>query len=387
MILAKDIRTILRGDGVIWAIFFVLTACSLLAVYSATGSMAFQTYGGPTSAFFVKQLLITVLAVGVTWGLSRMHYQTFMKLAPYLLVISMIILAATLLVGVESSSARRWLKLPFTELTIQPSEFAKLALIVFVAKTISSRQEQIKDFKEGLVPIILPIVLVCLLIAPADLSTAGILFATCAAMMFVGRIQIRYIGALLVAAAIGFGLLLVIGNFLPEHVRVATWISRINEFIGVSGDEYQITQSKIAIASGEFFGVGLGNSVQRNFLPSPYADFIYAIICEEWGLIGGVTIIVLYMVMLFRCVRLATQCNMTFGLLLAIGLCFLLVIQAFANIAVSVDLVPVTGLTLPLVSKGGTSLVFSSMAFGIILSVSSYIERNPKSAAADAGHH
>ena len=370
----------------IWLILLVLTGFSAMAVYSATGTMAFASYGGPSSAFLVKQLIITAAAIGITFALSRVHYQTYMKAAPYLLIFVLPLLAFTLISGVEQSEARRWLSVPFTQLTIQPSEFAKLAIIVFVARSITARQDRIKDFKTGLLPIITPVILVCVLIAPADLSTAMIVFATCTAMLIVGRVHFKFILAMMLVAALAFGLLIVIGNLFPEHVRVTTWISRINEFIGVSGDEYQITHSKIAIANGGFWGVGPGASVERNFLPSPYADFIYAIICEEWGLIGGLFLIFMYVLLLWRCVRLVTRCPKAFGAMLAIGLCFMLVIQAFANIAVSVDLVPVTGLTLPLISKGGSSLLFSSMAFGIILSVSQYIEENPKSADDHEGH-
>jgi cell division protein FtsW len=211
-------------------------------------------------------------------------------------------------------------------------------------------------------------------------------------MMFIGRIKLRYIGGLLLFGMLMFGVLLLIGYFFPEATRASTWVSRIVEFREQADGGYQIQQAKIAIARGEWFGVGPGNSIQRNYLPYPYADFIYAIICEEYGLLGGLVIIGLYLSLMWRCTGIVTKSPMAFGALLAMGLCLNLVIQAFSNIAVSVHLVPVTGLTLPFVSMGGTSILFTSVAFGIILSVSRYIELARKKQAmqevsSDEGYH
>jgi cell division protein FtsW len=192
--------------------------------------------------------------------------------------------------------------------------------------------------------------------------------------MFIGRISLKFVGLLGLMGIMMFSILIVLGVFFPDFVRLETWISRFNEFMYNTDGGYQIQQSKIAIANGEFFGVGPGNSVQRNYLPYPYADFIYAIICEEYGLIGGISILGLYLWLLVRCMSIITQCPKTFGSILAMGLCLNIVIQAFANIAVSVQLVPVTGLTLPVISMGGTSILFTCIAFGIILSVSRYVE-------------
>ena len=228
---------------------------------------------------------------------------------------------------------------------------------------------------EHFVPIIVPVVIICMLIAPADLSTAALLFATCLLMMFIGRVEMKYIGLLVLFGIVAIAILIIIGTLFPEVVRLETWINRLNEFFGNADGGYQIQQAKIAIADGGLFGVGPGHSVQRNYLPYPYADFIYAIICEEYGLLGGFTIIFLYLLLFIRCIRIVTKSPKTFGAILAMGLCLSLVIQAFANIAVSLHLVPVTGLTLPLVSKGGTSMLFTCISLGIILSVSRYIEQ------------
>jgi cell division protein FtsW len=194
-------------------------------------------------------------------------------------------------------------------------------------------------------------------------------------MMFMGRVAVQYILLLLFLGIVLFAFLIIIGNFFPEIVRVETWISRMQEFINGTGDTYQIDHAKIAIANGSIIGVGPGNSVLRNYLPAPYSDFIYATICEEYGLIGGFLILLLYVFLFFRTVSLVTRSPKTFGAMLALGVSLILVLQALANIAVSVNLVPVTGLTLPLVSMGGTSLIFSSICFGILLSVSRYIEK------------
>ena len=253
-----------------------------------------------------------------------------------------------------------------------------MALIIYLARSISSKQDYIKDLKSAFLPIILPVVIVCMLIVPEDLSTAVLLFCTCLLMMIVGRVDMKYIGLLIVTGIAALLLVICIGQMFPELVRVDTWFSRITEFMSDSDGEYQIQQSKIAIANGSLFGVGPGHSIQRNYLPYAYADFIYAIICEEYGLLGGATIIFLYLWLFFRCTAIVTKSPKAFGAMLAIGLCFSLVIQAFANIAVSIHLVPVTGLTLPFISMGGTSLLFTSMSLGIILSVSKFIEQNAR---------
>lgn len=383
----------LKGDRAIWLIVALLGIFSILAVYSAAGSMAYQSSGRSVEAYLLKHALILGLGLSLTYAAYKVHYMQYSRLAPLMILIAVPLLLYTLFFGMELNDARRWIELPGIGLTFQTSDFAKMALIVFVARSISKKQDFIKDFNSAFLPIIVPIVIVCGLIAPADLSTAGLLFATCLLMMFIGRVDLRYIGLLLLMGLLMFGLLLGIGALFPDLVRVDTWVARINEFFGSAEGGYQIQQAKIAIADGGWLGVGPGNSVQRNFLPLPYADFIYAIICEEYGLAGGLTIIGLYLALFLRCTGIVTKCPKAFGAMLAIGLCLNLVIQAFANIAVSLDMVPVTGLTLPLVSMGGTSILFTCIALGMILSVSRYIEQATQEAGVvkirtmDEGHH
>jgi cell division protein FtsW len=302
-------------------------------------------------------------------------YMRFMKLAPWLWLIAFCLLVYTLGFGVEINHARRWIEIPIIHKTFQTSDFAKLALILLVAREITRHKDYIKDFNKAFVPIILPIILICGLIAPMDLSTALVLFTTCFTMMFIGRVSAKYLALLVLLWIVLFAGLIVLHDVAPNMVRSDTWSTRISEFLADRQEgSFQNQQAKIAIANGEWFGKGPGNSIQRNYLPTPYADFIYAVICEEWGLIGGFVILGLYVMLFFRVTRLATISEKSFGAMVAIGLSFNIVLQALSNMAVSVHLVPVGGLTLPMVSWGGTSVLFTCIFFGIILSVSRYIE-------------
>lgn len=361
----------------VWAILVLLGLFSLLAVYSATGTLAYRERGGNTESYLFKHGIILMGGLVITYFCHLLHYRRYMNWAPILLPIALILLAYTLVLGTDINQARRWIMIPIVGISFQTSDFAKLALIIYVARAISSKQDYIKDFQSAFVPIIVPIVLVCGLIAPADLSTAIIVFITCLFMMFVGRVAMKYIGLLLLAGGIMFAFLLLLGRSLPEYVRVQTWESRMQQFIAPSEtgeDTYQIDQAKIALANGGWTGVGPGNSTQRNYLPYAHADFIYAIICEEYGVIGGAVIIGLYLLLFFRVTRLITKSPKAFGAMVALGLSLIIIIQAFFHVGINVNLLPVTGLTLPLISMGGTSLLFTCVAFGIILSVSKYIE-------------
>ena len=348
---------------------------SLLIVYSTSGSQVYKynTNHG-TEYYLIRQLMFIGLGLIFTYTAYRLHYMVYAKLAPILMVIAIPLLAYTALFGSEINDASRWIKIPILELSFQTSDFAKIALIIFIARSLAIRQDYIKDFKSAFVPIIAPVILFCALIAPSNLSTAVLLFITSFLMMFIGRISLRYVFLLMLLGTIVFAGIFVIGQYFPEHFRVETWITRINDFLYSDG-QFQVQQSKIAIAEGGAFGLGPGNSIQRNLLPYAYADFIYAIICEEYGFIGGMFTLLIYLWLLIRTVSLVTRCPKTFGAMLAVGLTLNIVITAFANIAVSVQLVPATGLTLPMISMGGTSFLFTCLSFGIILSVSRYVEQ------------
>ncbi|HMQ05921.1 MAG TPA: FtsW/RodA/SpoVE family cell cycle protein [Saprospiraceae bacterium] len=364
----------LKGDKIIWMIVALLSIISVLAVYSSVGSMAYKLRGGNTEYFLIQHMVYVCLGVAAAYLSYQLHYMQYSRLAPLLLILSVPLLLYTLGYGTELNSARRWITIPWIDKSFQTSDFAKLALIIYIARSLAVKQEYIKDFRSAFLPIIVPVIIVCGLIAPADLSTAALLFVTCLMMMFIGRVSLRYVFVLVLAGVLLILFLIVVGKAFPEWVRLETWVSRLNQFMAFDDGAYQVMYSKKAIAEGGFFGLGPGNSVQRNFLPYAYADFIYAIICEEYGLIGGLLLLGLYLGLLFRCVAIVTQCPKAFGAILAMGLCLNIVIQAFANIAVSVHLLPVTGVTLPLVSMGGTSIIFTCISIGIILSVSRYVD-------------
>ncbi len=364
----------LKGDRSVWLIVALLSLFSLLIVYSTSGSEAYKynaSHG--TEYYLIRQMVFIATGLLLVYTAYRLHYIQYAKLAPILMVIAVPLLVYTALFGTEVNDASRWIKIPILEITFQTSDFARIALIIFVARALATKQDYIKEFKGAFLPIIAPIILICGLIAPSNLSTAVLLFVTCFIMMFVGRISMKYVFLLLLMGIGVFALLFFVGQYFPDHFRVDTWMNRINDFLYSDG-QFQVVQSKIAIAEGGLFGVGPGNSIQRNLLPFAYADFIYAIICEEYGFIGGALILLVYLWLLIRTVSLVTRCPKTFGAMLAVGLTLNIVITAFANIAVSVQLVPATGLTLPMISMGGTSFLFTCISFGIILSVSRFVE-------------
>lgn len=360
-----------KGDRVIWIIVIVLSVFSLLAVYSSTGSLAYRYQGGNTAYYFLKQLGFLLAGLGIIFITQLIPYKVYSPISQLLLLISIPLLAVTLLFGTSLNQAARWLAIPGLGITIQTSDFAKIALIMYVARLLSIKQNEIKDFKTTFLPLIIPIVVVCLLILPANFSTAALLGITCWVLLYIGRVNLRY---LLGFTGIGV-LVLSVGIFVLLETnavgRAKTWKNRIENFTsGENSENYQALQSKIAIASGGLIGKGPGNSTQRNFLPHPYSDFIYAIIVEEYGLAGGVFILMLYLILLYRAGVIVKKAQRTFPAFLAIGLTLILVFQALVNMAVAVNLFPVTGQPLPLVSMGGTSLLFTSAAFGILLSIS-----------------
>lgn len=373
MIAIANIKDHLKGDRVIWMITLILGVFSLLAVYSASGSQFFRNHSGSTEFALVRQLIFISLGFVLTYIFYSFHYMKYARLAPLLLAIAIPLLAYTLIFSNSVNGSNRWLSIPWVPFKLQTSDIARFALILFISRALSIRQDIIKDFKHAFIPIIIPVTIVCLLILPANLSTALLLFVTCLLMMFIGRVSFKYIGLLILIGLLGFAGVWILGEQFPEIIRVNTWDTRISNFFA-GKDVDQMVQTKIAIAEGGWFGVGPGESFQRNYLTYCYADFIYAIICEEYGLVGGIVILGLYLWLLVRCIGLVTRCPKAFGAILAMGLCLNIVIQAFANIAVSVQLVPPTGLTLPLISMGGTSILFTCMSLGIILSVSRYVE-------------
>lgn len=383
-----------KGDRVIWGIVIILTLVSLLVVYSSTGSLAYK-YSRSTESYLFKQFGFIILGVLIIYFAHRVNYTLYSRVASVLFIVSIILLIYTLFFGETLNQGSRWIKLPVINMTFQTSDLAKLALFMYLSRQLSKKQDVIKDFKKGFLPIIIPVGIVCILIAPANLSTALLIGGTSILVMFIGRVSTKHI--LLTIAVVMIPVLILFTVAVStydktEHRakdipaifsagRMPTWIGRIQTFVYSSKEDaneklYQINQAKIAIAKGGWFGLGPGNSQARNFLPHSYSDFIYAIILEEYGLFGGVFIVFIYLLFLYRCIRLFRKCPYAFGAFLALALSFMLVIQAIANMGVNVNVFPNTGVTLPLVSMGGSSFLFTCLSIGIILSVARNVEQS-----------
>ena len=354
----------LKGDPVIWFIVFGLSVLSILVVYSATGTLAYARMEGNTEHYLIKHSLLVGMSLFVMWVAHKIDYRYYAKLSKLALWISVPLLFITWQFGLNINEASRWITIPIINQAFQPSDLAQFALIVNLSAMLAKRQKNIEDIKESLIPMLLWIGVICGLIAMTNLSSALLIFATCMVVMFIGRVPVQYLLMLVVIGALAGSLAMVFGQ------RGETAINRIENYISSDEIPYQAEQSYIAIANGGVKGLGPGKSQRRNFLPHPYSDFIYAIIIEEYGMIGGVLVLFMYLALLYRGTRVITVTEKTYGGLLAAGLSFTLVLQAMVNMGVAVGLGPVTGLTLPLVSMGGTSQLFAGAAIGIILSVS-----------------
>ncbi|MFM2374984.1 MAG: hypothetical protein RLZZ165_80 [Bacteroidota bacterium] len=370
----------LKGDKVIWLVVFLICMVSLLAVYTGAGSPVLAQRSS-TSLILLKHFMLLSAGFVIMFFVSKFDYRNFARISDYLLYLSTPVLLYVLIWGRDINGAARWISLPLG-FSFQPSDLGKVALLIHLAKMLTQKQEVIKDFKEAFLPTITWVVVICGLIAPANLSTAMLLFATSIILLFIGGVHLKYIGSL-------FAIGIVAGFILFQTAkRAETWENRISAYTRSWTDPrydpgYQVTQSYGAIASGGIFGKGPGKSTQRNYVPNSTSDMIYAIILEEFGLIGGLFVMGLYLVLLFRTVGIVTM-SKTFGALLAAGLSFLLVIQAMANMAVAVGVMPVTGQPLPMLSMGGTSILFTSFSLGVILSVSATALEDKKQAKAKA---
>ncbi|MFB9843261.1 FtsW/RodA/SpoVE family cell cycle protein [Mucilaginibacter ginsenosidivorans] len=364
-----------KGDRWIWLIVIMLSAISLLAVYSSTGTLAFKR-GVGVESILMKHLAMVVGGIALMYFSHKVDYRYYAGISKLLMIITIPLLLYTLVFGAHINNASRWIPIPGTGLSFQTSDLAKLALITYLARTLSRKQENIKNVKESFAPIMGAVCVVFALIAWANMSTGLMLFGVSILLLIMGRISIKQIGITCLAGAVLLAGIMFLGP------RRHMYVTRINTFMHpekVDPDKaFQANHAKIAIANGGILGRGPGNSVERNYLPESYSDEIYAIIVEEYGLIGGITLVGIYLFLLYRCIKIVTRAPKAFGALLAAGLSFSLTIQAFANMAVAVGLGPVTGVPLPLVSMGGTSILFTSVAFGIILSVSRDIEEPKK---------
>ncbi len=354
----------LKGDPIIWGIVIVFSVMSVLVVYSATGTLAYKNMGGNTEHYLLRHTFLVLLSLAAMWAAHQVDYRYYAKISKFALWISVPLLIFSWQFGTSLNEASRWLTIPVINKTFQPSDLAKLALITQLASMLARRQQIIDDFKESLFPILVWSGLIIGLIAMTDMSTAGLLLVTAMLMLFIGRVPIKhllmltFVGMVVVAIAFSIG------------QRGETAVSRITTYLNAEEPPFQAKQAYIAIATGGITGKGPGNSVRRNFLPHSYSDFIFAIIVEEYGILGGAAIIILYLALLYRGMLTATKSDRAFGGLLAAGLSLALALQAMVNIGVTVGLLPITGLPLPFISMGGTSLLFTGISLGIILSVS-----------------
>jgi len=366
----KQLLNKLQGDRTIWMVTFFLSLISILAVYSAISTLAYKAKGN--SLFFLfKHGGMIVLGFMVMYFVHRMAFRYFSRLSKILLLVAAGLLAYALFFGQNLNDANRWISIPFTGLTFQPSDFAKIVLIIYVGRTLAVNRERLDDFKEGVMPVLWPIGLICGLILPANFSTAAMLAGICFLMMFMAGVPFRHMSKLF-AAGVGMILfIIVIGETTGFPKRYATWKNRIvNSMDENSEGNYQIDLAKYAIHEGGVIPKGPGSGSSRNFLPHPYSDMIYPFIIEEYGSIfGGISLVLLYLILLYRTIKLSINNPKLGAQLTALGLAFLLVIQAFINMAVAVSLFPTTGQPLPLVSMGGTSTLFTCLALGIILSI------------------
>lgn len=361
MVVNRWIKDNLKGDSVIWGITFLLAILSILVVYSAASSLAYRKMQGNTEYYLLKHTSLMLASLGAMWVTHRIDYRYYAGIAKISLWISVPLLLITWRYGIKVNEASRWLTIPIINRAFQPSDLAQLALIVRIASILARNQAHIADINKVLIPILAWCGTICGLIALTNLSGALLLLFTCILLMYFGRIPIRYLAILGLSAVIITGLALLVGQ------RGKTALSRIHAF-KQQEIPYQTEQAYIAIATGGLYGKGPGKSTQRNFLPYSYSDFIYAILVEEYGLIGGITVMLLYLILLYRGIRPIAGKAKFYAGLLSVGLSFVITMQALVNMGIAVGLGPVTGLQLPFISMGGTSLMFTGISLGIILS-------------------
>ena len=370
----------LKGDRLIWAIVALLAIFSFLPVYSAASNLAYVGGIGSTFSYFIKHFMHLFLGFAIMYGVHRIPYRYFRGLSMVMMPIVLVLLLVTMFQGntIEGANASRWIQIPLVGMSFQTSTLAAVVLMVYVARYLSKIKDKQITFVESILPLWIPVFMVLILILPANFSTAAIMFAMVLLLVFLGGYPFKYIGVILGMGIIALVLFVLIAKAFPNVMpnRIDTWMNRIENFSNGEDTEadYQIEKAKIAIASGGIHGLGPGKSIQKNFLPQSSSDFIFAIIIEEYGLIGGLVLMFLYMWLLFRIVIVAQKSETVFGKLLVLGVGLPIVFQALINMAVAVELFPVTGQTLPLISSGGTSIWMTCLAIGILLSVSAQRE-------------
>ena len=375
----KQLFKYLEGDKTIWLMSIIFGLISIVTVYSFIPVLISYT-GGSTEFHLFKHMLILGAGFVIMYYVHKVNFKYFSRLAQIMLWLSVVLLLLTLLFGASINGAKRWLMIPGINQGFQTSDFAKLALVMYVARMLVLNKDKLNNFKEGILPILIPIGVICMLILPQDFSTAGMLFGICMLLLFIGNVPYKFL-LYIVGALVGmFLLVLLIGKAAPDLVpRAKTWTNRVEAFFGgdsASEEHPQVRQGKVAMANGGTFGVGVGQGTFKKTIPQAYADFYFASFVEENGLVGGISLIVFFLVLLYRVFKIAIRCEKSFGTYLVIGIGLSLIVQAFVNMMVPTGLVPVTGQNMPMLGLGGTSLWFTCVSLAIILSVSRTVYDN-----------
>ena len=368
---------IILGDKALWGALTLLSIFSFLPVFSASSNLAHVVGQGTPWEYLFKHFIVMIFGFGLIFSFIKFLINIFKGISILAMPLIVLLLIYTASQGnmIGGANANRWIKIPIVGLSFQTSSLAALVLLSYVARYLSKIDLDLNNFKSSILPLWIPIFVVVFLILPSNLSTAVLIFVTAIILIFLGGYPSRYM-IIMFAAGLFFGIVFIlVAKAFPNMVpnRVDTWVNRIENFSNSDSSQgnYQIERAKIAIATGGVLGLGAGKSVMKNFLPQSSSDFIYAIIVEEFGLIGGIGLILLYLILLFRIIVIAHKSKTIFGKLLVLGLGLPVIIQAFANMGVALQVFPVTGQTLPLISSGGTAAWMTCIAFGIILSVSS----------------
>ena len=373
----------LKGDRVIWMVALFLCTLSVLAVYSAVSSLVWKAEGGSSAGVLIKHVFMLGLGLAFMYGTHLLPLTFFSRIGQLMIWVVIPLLVFTMFFGSNINNADRWIRIPGIGVTFQTSDLAKLVLILYVARQLTVKRQMLHDFKKGVLPIVIPIAMVCGLVLPANFSTAALIGFVCFLMLVFGGVPWKHLFKL-IGAVVGILLLIiVVGELGPEKLlpRYSTWKNRLVgkeiQAGAIDDSKYQIELAQYAIYEGGIIPKGPGSGTSRNFLPHPYSDMIYAFIIEEYGsVLGGALVMLMYVIFLFRVIRISIRSPKYFGGLTALGLGLVITIQAFINMGVAVDLLPTTGQPLPLVSMGGTSIVFVAIMFGVILSISKMDEEN-----------
>lgn len=368
----KAVFTYLKGDRVIWMITLILALLSLVSVYSFTPILTYQHKGTDTESFLLNHIIALGTGLLLMFYAHNLKYTYYSKISQLFIWVVVGLLFLTLVAGVSVNSAERWLRIPIINQQFQTSDLAKIILIMYLSRILVINRHKFDNFKEGIIPMLIPVALVCALILPSNFSTAALTFLLCLVMMFIAEVPMKWIGSIIGMAIVGFLLLIALAKINPDLLpRLDTWINRFTNHTSEDPKEqWQINNATMAIYNGKYVGTGPGNGQLKHILSQAYADFVFASFIEEFGLPGAVLLILLFLVLFYRTIRIAILCEKNFGSFLAIGLALNLLFQAIVNMAVCTKLIPVTGQNMPLISMGGTSTWFTCISLGIILSVS-----------------